>query len=154
MLRTKALRASLLVSLVAALAAPSAMAGQYDSLNSVAGPTATGDADRGVESLNAITGPAPSAADGGYQSVNAATGPAPVGGSPSAIAHPGDFSSPNALVGADPAPASFVEATATAGFDWGDALVGALAGTALLLAGLGAFRVAGQLRRGQVQTSA
>ena len=69
--------------------------------------------------------------DRGYESINAVTGP--VGDQPSSQVIRADrYSSPNALVGADPTPTSLVEVRESSGFDWGDAMIGALVGTALM----------------------
>jgi hypothetical protein len=91
--------------------------------------------------------------DRGYESVSALTGP--VAEQPSTIVGRGkDYSSPTALVGAGPAPSPVIEVTESSGFDWGDALIGALAGTSLVLLAFGAARLASQSRRRTVESSA
>ena len=153
MTRTNALRVWLTAGLIVAFAATPAIASDgYQSVNAITGPAQSSD-DRGFESVNAITGPAPSSDDRGYESINAVTGP--VSDQPSSLVSRGDaYSSPNALVGAEPTPTSLVEIRESSGFDWGDALVGALVGTALMLLALGGARLVGQSRSRTAESSA
>jgi hypothetical protein len=154
MTRTNALRVWLLGGLIAVLAASPAMASDgYQSANAITGPTQSSDGDRGFESVNAIAGPVQSGDDRAYQSVNALTGP--VNDEPSSLISSGaGYSSLNALVGADPTPSSFVEVRQSSGFDWTDALIGALVGTALMLVAFGGARLVGQARRRTMESRA
>jgi hypothetical protein len=101
--------------------------------------------------VNAITGPVQASDDRGYESINAVTGP--VSDQPSSpVSRPDRYSSPNALVGDQPTPTSLVEIREeSSGFDWGDALIGALVGTALMLLAFGGARLIGQSRRRTVE---
>ena len=107
----------------------------------------------GLESVNAITGPVQTSDDRGYESINAVTGP--VGDQPSSQVIRADrYSSPNALVGAQPTPTSLVEVRESSGFDWGDAMIGALVGTALMLLAFGGARLIGRSGRRTAESSA
>jgi hypothetical protein len=154
MTRTDALRVWLITGLVTAFAATPALAsGGYESANAIAGSTQSSDDDRGFGSVNAITGPVQTSDDRGYESINAVTGP--VGDQPSSQVIRADrYSSPNALVGADPTPTSLVEVRESSGFDWGDAMIGALVGTALMLVAIGGARLVEQSRRRTAESSA
>ena len=135
MTRTNAFRLWLATGLVAAFAATPAMASD------------------GYESVSAITGPVEVTDDRGYESISAITGPVSEG--PSSAASRGDgYSSPAALVGAEPTPTSLVEVRESNGFDWGDALIGALVATGLTLSALGGARLVGQSRRRPAESSA
>jgi hypothetical protein len=152
MTRTNALRVWVVAALVSAFAAAPALANyEQSSLNAGTSPAQSSDGDRGFESVNAITGPVQASDDRGYESINAVTGP--VGEQPSSLAsRPDRYSSPNALVGDQPAPTSLVEVReSSSGFDWGDALIGALVGTALMLVASGAARLVSQSRRRTVE---
>ena len=79
----------------------------------------------------------------------------PVSDQPSSlVSRPHGYSSPNALVGDQRTPTSPVEVSASSGFDWGDALIGALAGTALMLLAFGAACLIGRSGRRTAATSA
>lgn len=135
MTRTKALRICLVTGLLMAVAATPAVAAD------------------GYSSPNAITGPVEVSQDRGYESVSALTGPAAQ--QPSTIDGRGDgYSSPTALVGAGPASSPVIEVTESSGFDWGDALIGALAATSLVLLAFGAARLASRSRRQTLESSA
>jgi hypothetical protein len=149
MTRTNALRVWFVAGLITAFAASPAMA-SLGPVNENATQTQSSDGDRGFESVNAITGPV-QASDRGYESINAVTGP--VSDQPSSpVSRPDRYSSPNALVGDQPTPTSLVEIREeSSGFDWGDALIGALVGTALMLLAFGGARLIGQSRRRTVE---
>jgi hypothetical protein len=137
MARTNALPVFLIAGLIAVLAATPGMAsyGNNQPVTPITDPVQSSDRDRGYESVNAITGP--------------------VGETPAALVSRHDgYSSPNALVGAEPTPASSVEIRQADGFDWGDALIGALVAIAMMLLALGGARVVGQARRRTVESSA
>jgi hypothetical protein len=152
MTRTNALRLWLTAGLIAAVAAIPAMAsGGYESVNATTGPTQSSDGDRGFESVNAIAGPVPSSDDRSYESINAVAGP--VSDQPSSLVSDGrGYSSLNALVGDEPTP--LVELREPDGFDWGDALTGALGGAALMLLAFGGARLVGRSRRRTAESSA
>jgi hypothetical protein len=151
MTRTNAFRVWVLAGLITAFAAaPAVAADGYESVSSITGPTQSSDRDRGVESLNAITGAVTATDDRGYESINAVTGP--VSNQPSSLVSRGDgYSSPNALVGAEPTPTSLVEVRESSGFDWGDALIGALVSLGLMLLAFGAARIVSRSRRTTVE---
>lgn len=154
MTRTNAFRIWLSAGLIAAVAATPALAAEgYESVTAITGGEAS---DRGseVSSVNSITGAVQTSEDRGYESINAVTGP--VADPPTTLAsRPDGYSTPNALVGDQPAPpSSLVEVSEPSGFDWGDALVGALAGMALALLAFGAARLTGQSRSRTVESSA
>jgi hypothetical protein len=131
-MRTKALSISLLTALVMATAATSAVAADSYS------------------SPSAITGPVD---ESGYRSVSAITGP--LSEQPSTLVAGGEgYSSLSALVGDAPASTPTIEVTESSGFDWGDALLGALAGISLIVLAFGGARLASQARRGTVESSA
>jgi hypothetical protein len=147
-------RVWLIAGLIAALAATPAMASDgHESVNAITGPAQSSDRDRGLESVNAITGPVQSSDDRGHASINAVTGP--VSERPSSlVSRPDGYSSPNALIGDQPTPTSLVEVRESSGFDWGDALFGALVGTALMLLAFGGARLVSHSRRRTVESSA
>src|SRR5919106_1711756 len=111
-----------LATLGAALAAtPAAASDQYRSVNSITGGSAgQGSGAGGFSSVNAVVG-------------SGASDPSPVFAS-------GDYRSVNAIVGDDGTPAiSPQPAVATReadGFDWLDALIGALIASGLLMTAL------------------
>jgi hypothetical protein len=134
-MRTKALSIGLLTALVMATAATSVVAADSYS------------------SPSAITGPVDESGDRGYRSVSAITGP--LSEQPSTLVAGGEgYSSLSALVGDAPASTPTIEVTESSGFDWGDALIGALAGISLIVLAFGGARLASQARRGTVESSA
>jgi hypothetical protein len=154
MTRTNALQVWLITGLIAAFTATPAMASDgYESVNAITGPTQSSNGDRGFESVNAITGPVQSSEDRSYESINAVTGP--LSDQPSSLVSRGDaYSSPNALVGAEPTPTSFVEVRESGGFDWGDALIGALVASGLMLMALASARTIAHHRRATAESRA
>jgi hypothetical protein len=134
----------------------------------VAVPAAAAD---GYESISAITGPGESSAQlpGEYESLSAISGPTETQSSPTGhssltaivgaddqsapVDRPHEFSSLASLVGPDETPTPSVEVREASGFDWGDALVGALAALALMAMAAGTVRLVGQQRR-TVESSA
>jgi hypothetical protein len=113
----------IIISVVAALALalpalPAAASDGYSSVNALTGDPGTEQSipSDGYTSVNAVTGDSgkqQSLQPGGYSSVNAITGS-------------GSDQSPHSL------PSPSVEVREESGFDWGDALIGALVASGLL----------------------
>jgi hypothetical protein len=109
----------------------------------------------GYQSVSAIVGPGESSSDDGYSSVNALAAASPDLGASELSATVG--SSPNAILGAhgvpEPAP-QLVEVGDDDGFNWSDALIGALIGSTLIVMTLAAARLVARHRRTTAESRA
>jgi hypothetical protein len=149
-----------LATLGAALAAtPAAASDQYRSVNSITGGSAGQGSGAGeFSSVNAVTGGSvgEQTGSGGFSSVNAVVGSG--ASDPSPVFASGDYRSVNAIVGDDGTPAiSPQPAVATReadGFDWLDALIGALIASGLLMTALLAARSMTRHRRPTAESAA
>jgi hypothetical protein len=149
-----------LATLGAALAAtPAAASDQYRSVNSVTGGSAGGASGAGeFSSVNAVTGggAGEQASSSSFSSVNAAVGSGP--SDPSPVFASGDYRSVNAIVGDAATPAASLQPTITTsgadGFDWLDALIGALIASSLLMVSLLAARSVARHRRPTAESAA
>jgi hypothetical protein len=142
MSRTNPIRVWLLAAFIAAFGAIPAMAsGGHQSVNAITGgsshPSRTGDAP-GRSSPNSIVG-----AGNESRALIAVSGqPDRLPGPRSEVVSGHGYGAPTS----HSAPDAVVQSTPADGFDWRDALVGALVATALMLLAAGAVRLASRAR--------
>jgi hypothetical protein len=153
MTRTNAALMSVIAILVTAFTAvPAAASDGYESVSAITGPTqSSGEQPSGYESVSAITGPIESeSSPAGFSSLASIAGPE---SQPPVAERSDGYSSLASVVGPGQAPTPSVEVSESSGFDWGDALVGALVTMALALMAFGSARLIAH-RRSTVESQA
>jgi hypothetical protein len=157
MTRTTVLRVWFIAGLVTAFAATPAIASEeYSSLNAVTGGQSGSDSYR---SLNSVAGDESVASDSptvssAPSSLNAILAESPSRAGDSRAIGGDGYRTVNSVVGDNEPPTSLVQVRESSGFDWGDALIGALVALALTLMAFGAARLIAQQRRTTAESQA